>query len=333
MNDINNPEAKSDSTSGDVSEVESGLEVTESEMDDELSKELDGSYDSFISDKKITSFGKEQNADVSSHQKETVEQLETENDKDYNKECATETFARENSFTDKAKDTVFGKESAYDAERFEKAGIKGAFDELPRSRREAVYETFENAPDEIKSTVNSLSSELSVENTTGNDCCHYDLVAKKIRMEANMDDAEYAEVFSHEYGHFVDNKKGDVSDTYEFREAMSKDLANYDRSTEAGRKNFDKMMDDLMSSDAAFDRAVSDNMSAYFKNDPEVVQRYYDEGIDYYQHDDSYWSGYGNREAEIYANSFSMAAQDNKASCEFMKQHFPNTWEQFKKTL
>lgn len=114
---------------------------------------------------------------------------------------------------------------------------------------------------------------------------------------------------------------------------MSKDLANYDRNTEVGRRNFDKMMDDLMSSDAAFDRAISDNMSAYFKNDPEVVQRYFDEGIDYYQHDNSYWSGYGNREAEIYANSFSMAAQDNKASCEFMKQHFPNTWEQFKKTL
>lgn len=124
-----------------------------------------------------------------------------------------------------------------------------------------------------------------------------------------------------------------MSDTYEFREAMSKDLANYDRSTEVGKQNFDKMMNDLMGSDAAFDRAVSDNMSAYFKNDPEIVQRYFDEGIDYYQHDNSYWSGHRNREAEIYANSFSMAAQDNKASCEFMQHHFPNTWEQFKKTL
>lgn len=329
----NNTESRSDSTSGDVSEVESGLEVTESEMDDDLSKELDGSFDSFILNKKITSFDKEQRSDVSSQQQEPLEQLETEQEKDYNGDEETDSITKERSFVDKAKDTVFGKESAYDAERFEKAGIKGAFDELPRCRREAVYETFENAPDEIKNTVNAYSSELSVENTTGNDCCHYDLDAKKIRMEANMDNGEYAEVFSHEYGHFVDNKKGDVSDTYEFREAMSKDLANYDRSTESGRQNFDKLMDDLMSSDAAFDRAVSDNMSAYFKNDPEVVRRYFDEGIDYYQHDNSYWSGYGNREAEIYANSFSMAAQDNKASCEFMQQHFPNTWEQFKKTL
>ena len=123
-------------------------------------------------------------------QRFTIEQLETEKEKDYNEGVEADSVTKERSFVDKAKDTVFGKESAYDVERFEKAGIKGAFDELPRSRREAVYETFENAPDEIKSTVNSLSSELSVENTTGDDCCHYDLDAKKIRMEANMDNAE-----------------------------------------------------------------------------------------------------------------------------------------------
>lgn len=40
----NNTKLKSDSTSGDVSEVESDLEVTESEMDDELAKELDDKY-------------------------------------------------------------------------------------------------------------------------------------------------------------------------------------------------------------------------------------------------------------------------------------------------
>ena len=69
----NNTELRSDTTSGDVSEVESGLEVTESEMDDELSKELDGSFDSFISDKKITTFDKEQKSEVSSQQREPVE--------------------------------------------------------------------------------------------------------------------------------------------------------------------------------------------------------------------------------------------------------------------
>lgn len=93
------------------------------------------------------------------------------------------------------------------------------------------------------------------------------------------------------------------------------------------------MMDDLMNSDAAYDRAISDNLSAYFENDPEIVQRYWDEGVDYYQHANSYWAEAGNREAEIYANSFSMSVQDNKASCEFMKKHFPNTWNCFINTL
>ncbi len=334
MNEVNNPEAKSDATSGDVSEVESGLEVTESDIDSDFSKELDDSYDSFVSDKKISTYGKEVEANANPQkQGEINDNLDLEEENDYNEEVTDDTQTRDRSFVDKAKDTVFGAESAYDAERTEKAGIKGAFDDLPRDRREAVYERFENAPDEIKNKVNELSGELSVEKTKGNDCCHYDLIDKKIRMEDNMDNVEYSEVFSHEYGHFVDNKLGDVSDTPEFREAMAKDLEKFDRSTEDGRKNFDGMMDDLMGSDAAFDRAVSDNMSAFFKNDPEVVQRYCDEGIDYYQHDNGYWTMSGNREAEIYANSFSMDAQNNKASCEFMEKHFPNTWEQYKKTL
>lgn len=237
------------------------------------------------------------------------------------------------SFVDSIKDVVFGKESSYNVQRYENAGIQGAFDELPRERREAVYERFENAPIEIKKTVNDLSGELSVENTNGNDCCHYDLYAKKIRMEADMDNAEYAEVFSHEYGHFVDNSKGDISDTYDFRDAISKDLATYDKNTLSGRRNFDNMMDDLFSTDAAFDRAISDNMSAFFANDSDVTDRYRDEGIPYYQHDNSYWAVPGNREAEIYANSFSMSAQDNKASCNFMGKYFPNTWEQFNISL
>ena len=57
----NNTELHRDTTSGDVSEVESGLEVTASDMDDELSNELEGSFDSFIYEKKITTLAKEQN--------------------------------------------------------------------------------------------------------------------------------------------------------------------------------------------------------------------------------------------------------------------------------
>ena len=46
----NNTELRSDTTSGDVSEVESGLEVTESKMDDELEKELDDKYSKYNKD-------------------------------------------------------------------------------------------------------------------------------------------------------------------------------------------------------------------------------------------------------------------------------------------
>ena len=93
------------------------------------------------------------------------------------------------------------------------------------------------------------------------------------------------------------------------------------------------MLNDAFSSDAAYDRAVSDNLSAFFINDPEIVDRFRDEGVAYYRHDNSYWAGPGMREAELYANSFSMYAQNTSDSCRFMETHFPNTWNQFKMTL
>ena len=49
----NNTELRSDNTSGDVSEVESGLEVTESEMDDELAKELDDKYNKEVEEEPL----------------------------------------------------------------------------------------------------------------------------------------------------------------------------------------------------------------------------------------------------------------------------------------
>lgn len=335
--EVNNPEIKSPDVN-ETPSTETGGDASEATQDvvAEQANETGG----FENDEEVEALEEADEEDGDLSQLEDESQSGGFDDMDGVEETGTESVIENTSDTyekpgaaDRFKDFIHGKESAYDAERAEKAGIKGAFDELPRDRREAVYETFENAPDSIKKTVNDLSDELSVEDTKGDDCCHYDLVDKKIRMEPEMDNAEYAEVFSHEYGHFVDNKKGDISNTPEFREAMSKDLANFDRNTVEGRENFDNMMDDLMSSDASYDRAVSDNLSAFFKNDPEIIQRYREEGAAYYQHSNTYWSRQGNCEAEIYANSFSMSAQDNKASCEFMEKYFPNTWEQFKSTL
>lgn len=218
-------------------------------------------------------------------------------------------------------------------ENRENISIDGSFDALPENRQPDVYKVFENAPSEIKHIVNSLSDELCVDTVIGDDCSYYDLLDRKIRMEEQFDNSEYAEVFSHEYGHFVDDKLGDVSQTIEFKDAMMLDLESFDRSTESGKEKFEEMLNDLMSSDAAYDRAVSDNMSAYFKNDPEVVKRYLSEGIAYYGHESDYWETEGNREAEIYANSFSMSAQNTADSCAFMEKYFPHTWEQFKQSL
>lgn len=49
----NNTELRSDSTSGDVREVESGLEVTESEIDDDLEKELDDKYNEEVEEEPL----------------------------------------------------------------------------------------------------------------------------------------------------------------------------------------------------------------------------------------------------------------------------------------
>ena len=240
---------------------------------------------------------------------------------------------QERSFADKVKDFVKGPDSAYDVQRYEQAGIRGAFNDVPRNRREAVYNRFEQAPQNVKDIVNEYSDRLSVGNTVGQDCCHFNMDDKTIYMEKNLDNDEYSEVFSHEYGHFVDDQKGNISDTAEFRNAIQNDLAMFDRSTDQGKANFDNMLNDLFASDAAYDRAISDNLSAYFINDPEIMQRYFDEGIPYYRHDNSYWRRGGNREAELFANNFSMYAQNNTASTSFMEKYFSNTWNHFRKTL
>lgn len=224
------------------------------------------------------------------------------------------------------------KSGCTDTTKSETISIQGSFDALPENRRASIYSSFEGAPNEIKCIINRLSNELSVDITLADDS-HYDLIDKIIRMEENLDNSEYVEVFSHEYGHFVDNKLGDTSESTAFREAIVKDLEKYDRSTKAGMEYFNKMIGDLINSDAAFDMAVSDNMSAFFQNDPEIIKLFTSEGIAYYGHDNDYWAISGTREAEIYANSFSMLAQNNEASCEFMKKHFPHTWEQFMHSL
>lgn len=210
------------------------------------------------------------------------------------------------------------------------------FDTLPKEKQEAINNSFREAPNEIKALVDVLSRYLSVETVKESDTVrvsNYSFLDKTIRMEPNMSHDEYSEVFTHEYGHFVDDMLGRPSETAEFRNAMNMDLMQYDPDTAIGMKNFEHMMDDLLNSDAAYDRMVSDILSAFFVNAPAVMQRYEAEGFSCFGHTGEYWSRPGAREAEVFANSFSVAAQDNSDSCAFIKNYFPNTWEQMMNTL
>lgn len=209
--------------------------------------------------------------------------------------------------------------------------VEGSFAGVPVERQGAVYEAFKNAPDSIKALINQYARYLSVADIKETDrvkICHYNLRDRVIRMDPALKDDEYAEIFSHEYGHLVDHNLDRPSNTREFRDTMNKDLAQYDRSTDGGSENFEHMLDALLHSEVAYDRAVSDILSALFKNDPEIRKRFDNEAIVYYGHANEYWDCPGARESEVFANIFSLAAQGNTESCEFIKTYFPNTWDQ-----
>lgn len=211
-----------------------------------------------------------------------------------------------------------------------------AFDKLPKERREVINNSFKDAPDKIKDLVERLSEHLFVEMIKESDkvsVSNYNFMDKTIRMEQNLDDDEYAEVFTHEYGHFVDDMLGRPSGTTEFRDAMKKDLAQYDSNTNKGMENFERMMVDLVNSDAVYDRMVSDVLSAFFNNDPAIIQRYEAEGFPCFGHTNKYWARPGTREAEVFANSFSVLVQDNSDSCAFLKNYFSSTWGQLMNIL
>jgi len=237
------------------------------------------------------------------------------------------------SLQDHVNDLIFGADSAYDAERYQAAGIAGVFNAIPRERREAVYSSFENAPEIIKKITQELSDKLNVGNTQNDERSHYNPISKQIRMDAIYNNDDYAEAFCHEYGHFADNMKGNISQTLDFKDAICEDLKAYDKSTAKGILNFKCMVENLINSEAINEMTVSDCLSAFFCNDLDIIQKYQDEKTVYYFHDNNYWSTYGNRESEIFANFFSMTAQNLEDSCNFIKNHFPSTYNMFSKSL
>lgn len=201
-------------------------------------------------------------------------------------------------------------------------------------------ETFSNAPNGIKTIINRLSQELNVgdirefidsNGETKREACHYSPLNGVIRMNPNYDNDEYAEVFRHEYGHFVDDKCGDVSNSFEFVNAIGKDKTNI----LCDKLRMNQMLNDLFSCDAAYDRCVSDILSGFFDNDPRIKKRYNYEFIGYWCHTNDYWSGVkGPPNAigkETFANLFSVYSAENRdESIAFLEKYFPSTTSSFK---
>lgn len=244
---------------------------------------------------------------------------------------------------DKILDKIGMTKEELDKESKTEKGESSSFNVVPIERRECVTQNFENAPEGIKNLVNDLNDELAVGDTQAYiddygriayGVCHYSPDSGSIFMNPEYDDEEYAEVFGHEYGHFVDDKLGDISSTSEFRTAMQEDMQKF--LGQEGTTLKSEMLDDLASTDAIYDRAVSDILSGMFLNDEDIERRYMDEGVAYYSHSNEYWqNGPDNAVGkEFFANAFRIYSDGTRSdSAEFIEKYFPNISAEVKDVL
>lgn len=173
---------------------------------------------------------------------------------------------------------------------------------------------FSSEAGDVNRGVASLASCISIlEQYLGTDICHYSQEKKYIAMHDEMTDAEYADVIQHELGHFIDDILGRPSTGNVFRQAFSDVASRYNVDTLEGRRLLNDMLDDAFSTGAAFDRNITDIISALTMNHPTVVNRFNDEDVAYYRHKDGYWNrrnengtNAGMREKDSFANVFAM---------------------------
>ncbi|QTE70072.1 hypothetical protein JRC49_09670 [Clostridiales bacterium FE2011] len=213
--------------------------------------------------------------------------------------------------------------------------------DIPQDRQNAIDMAYRNAPHEIVDALNDCASDLKPIEDTGysqdeygrivKDGCYYSPDDKQVRMDERLDNDEYAEIVPHELSHFLDHERGWESRSSEFVNAIASDLNQMDRNTPEGRMRYNEMLDDAFNTGAAYDRNVSDIMNGVFKNDPEMAERFLDEGVPRYTHQDEYWAIPNNREAETYANMGAILCSDNRISNGFLERYYPTTYNQFKK--
>lgn len=214
-----------------------------------------------------------------------------------------------------------------------------AFSKMNPNRVRVADLAFGNAPQNIVDELNAHADHLQPTMDTGysfneigqrvKDGCYYSPVDHQVRMDETLSDDEYGEILPHELSHFLDHERGWESRSPEFVNAVQADYHSMDKSTTEGRARMNEMLDDAFSTGAAFDRNVSDIISAVFVNDPEIVQRFHEEGVPYYQHSNEYWADPFAREAEIYANNGAVRCSDERISKNFLERYFSNTYNQF----
>lgn len=219
---------------------------------------------------------------------------------------------------------------------------------FPQNRRSAVHTAYAKAPDYIVAAINQYCDQLKYIRDTESErdqyghlilnkygmrekeSCHYSEQRKYIAMHEEMTDAEYADVIQHELGHFIDDILGRPSTGAVFSQAFSNVVSRYNADTPGGRRLLNDMLDDAFSTGAAYDRNVTDIISALTMNHPIVVNRFNEENVAYYRHRDTYWNrrnedgtNAGMREKDSFANVFAIATGNYRISTNFVKRWFP----------
>lgn len=209
---------------------------------------------------------------------------------------------------------------------------------LSAARAEAVDSAYADAPSYITALINKFCNGLQgFYDSKLPGQCWYSPSEKSFYMDESMNHAEYTDVLKHEMGHFVDHMLGSVSGSPEFLAAMNRDLLMYNQSTAEGRLKMVDMLDDLFNTGACFDRNVTDILSAFFRNDVRVINRFDQESVTgyvaYYKHGNNYWDkcdadgkSLNLRGKEIFANCFAIETDCYRISHDFVERWFPNTF-------
>lgn len=219
---------------------------------------------------------------------------------------------------------------------------------LPQRRRSAVHTAYAKAPGYIVYAINQHCNQLNyVRNTkdeqdpNGNfiidiygqrkkESCHYSEQKKYIAMHEEMTDAEYTDVIQHELGHFIDDILGRPSTAPAFSQAFANAASRYNADTPEGKRLLNDMLDDAFSTGAAYDRNITDIVSALTMNHPIVLGRFNAENIAYYRHENTYWNRAkddgtyaGMREKDSFANIFAIETGSYRISTNFAERWFP----------